>query len=659
MPFWWYRRRKPWYTRRRQRRKPRWPKRRKRYYRRQYRRPARRRRRRRRKTKVRRKRQKIIVKQWQPQSIVKCKIKGLGCLVAGSEGRQFFCYTNEISSYPQPKAPGGGGFGCEVYTLEYLYKQWVAHKNIWTKSNDYKDLVRYTGTTITVYRHPTTDFIVSYNTQPPFIINKDTYTDLHPVRMLLSRHHRVILSAKTNPMGKVKTKIKIRPPKQMQTKWYFQENFAEVGLFQLNATACNFGWSYYGPNQQSSLVTFYSLNTNFYQKHNWAQQRTEGQIYVPYLGYPQTNWPTYTYPTSSGDKTITPNPSTYWESIDYDKGFFQWKVLTAKKITNIQGEHQHETPVTIARYNPLIDTGENSYVWVVSIVSDNGWKKPSDHDLIISGKPIWLALFGFWNYILKVKKDKAFLEQAMFVVQSPAIRLVNNTAQTWFPIIDKSFLTGNLPYGETITTHDKKFWYPNALKQQEIINAFVESGPYIPKYAFLKESTWNLDYRYISYFKWGGPQVYDQPVADPAKQETYPVPNTLTEGIQIKDPLTQKYKQMLRAWDFRRGMLTKRALQRITENTESDESLSTCESEPLQKKKKITAEIPNPQEKTEEIQTCLQGLFEKSTCPDTEDLKQLILYQQQQQQQLKSNIISLLLDLKQQQRLLQLQTGIE
>ncbi len=115
-------------------------------YKRRYRRPyTRRRRRRRRKRKVRRKLQKITVKQWQPDSIVRCKIKGFGCLVAGAQGRQPYCYTNSKYEYPQPKAPGGGGFGAELFTLQYLYEEWVARKNIWTKSNDYKDLVRFTG----------------------------------------------------------------------------------------------------------------------------------------------------------------------------------------------------------------------------------------------------------------------------------------------------------------------------------------------------------------------------------------------------------------------------------------------------------------------------------------------------------------------------------
>lgn len=79
--------------------------------------------------------------------------------MVGAEGRQMFCYTNEADQYPQPKAPGGGGFGCEIITLQYLYEQYQQRNCIWTRTNQYTDLCRYLGGNITLYRHPDTDFI--------------------------------------------------------------------------------------------------------------------------------------------------------------------------------------------------------------------------------------------------------------------------------------------------------------------------------------------------------------------------------------------------------------------------------------------------------------------------------------------------------------------
>ncbi len=67
--------------------------------------------------------------QWQPDSIRKCKIKGHGCLVLGGQGRQMYCYTNVKTQTVAPKTPSGGGFGYEVYSLNYLYSEYKFQNN--------------------------------------------------------------------------------------------------------------------------------------------------------------------------------------------------------------------------------------------------------------------------------------------------------------------------------------------------------------------------------------------------------------------------------------------------------------------------------------------------------------------------------------------------
>nr|UHM26885.1 MAG: ORF1 [Torque teno midi virus] len=662
MPFWWNRRRKPWFGRWRKYRRKTYKRRR--YTTRRRRRPATRRRRRRyrKRRKVRRKLQKIPIKQWQPDSIVKCKIKGYGCICAGAEGRQAYCYTNEKPLYPQPKAPHGGGFGAEMFTLEYLYKEWVARRNIWTKSNDYKDLVRYTGTTFIFTRHPTTDFVVAYSRQPPFLLEKEYYNEIHPSNLLLRKHKRLIPSLKRKPGGKLTVKMKIRPPKQMITKWFFQQDFATHGLFTLEAAACNLGWALYGPNSQSRLITFRSLNTNFYQITNWAQLRgshSKPLPYIPYTSYPTTDTVSYKYPTTGSQMgTATVDIKDYWASVNYSTGFFQPKVLAATQVL-YNATPQHEIPITLARYNPDVDTGEGNAVWLESVISETHWEMPHDPDLVIVGKPLWMAFYGFYNYIKKVKRDTAWLESSMFVCKSPAIQLITKTTQTVFPILDNSFTNGTMPYNETMSETQKKLWFPTVEHQLQVINNFVESGPFIPKYSYLKESTWELDYRYISYFKWGGPHTNDQLVQNPQKQGKYDVPDTITEAVQVKDPLKETYEGMLRAWDYRRGIVTTTALKRISKHLQTDSTLYPSEGETPKKKKKFTAEIPHQPEETQEIQACLHSLFEESTCQDPQDLQQLIQHQQQQQQKLKINLLKLMLNLKNKQRILQLQSGID
>nr|UHK05223.1 MAG: ORF1 [Torque teno midi virus] len=654
MPFWWARRRKPWYGRWRNRfyknRKPR-----RRRYRKKYRFTTRRRRRRRRKRyKVRRKRAKIPIQQWQPDSIKKCKIKGLIYLVAGTQGNQYRCYTNQKFESTVPKAPGGGGFGVDVFTLEFLYKEWFAHRNIWTTSNDYLDLCRYTGCKIILYRHQTTDFVVSYDIMPPFDFTKDTYLEAHPQRQLLRKRHRVVFSRKTKPTGKPYITIKIKPPKLMQTKWYFQEDFAEQPLLKLSASAANFSYSLFGWNTQSTNVTIFALNSKFFTIHNWAQTRGD-QPYKPYEGYPSDG---LDFINKNGNSKKVPL-TNYAQSINKTTGIFQTAVLQAIDV-KYSGTRQFERPVAIGRYNPEVDTGEGNKVWLTSVISDHGWSPPSDLNLILIEKPLWLLCFGLWDWIEKSKPKTQYLQTSMFVIQSKFITRLTNTTQTVWPIIDPSFIDGKLPYGEDITQQDINKWYPTCYTQRETLNAIVQCGPYIPKYNQQPSSSWQLSAKYIFYFKWGGPQVTEKNVQDPKTQSTYPIPNSFWEAVQIADPKKQRCQSLLRSWDFRRGIATTTALKRMSENLQTDSSLSSDESETPKKKKRVTSEIPFKDKETEETQKCLLSLFEEDSSPEaTSNIQQLIEHQHNQQQKLKRNIINLLMNLKKKQRHLLMQTGLE
>nr|UHK05368.1 MAG: ORF1 [Torque teno midi virus] len=663
MPFWWNRRRKPWYGRWRHRRRFQRYKRRKprrRFTRRRNRRFTRRRRR---KRKVRRKRKKINIQQWQPESIVKCKIKGFSTLVLGAEGRQYICWTNETLDYTQPKAPGGGGFGCENITLEWLYHEYRAHNCIWTKSNQYKDLCRYTGCRITLFRHPNVDFIFQYNLQGPFNITKLTYADIQPQNMLLQPHHKLILSQKTKPHGKLAVKVKIKPPKQMTTRWFFAKEFSEAVLVQLKAVACTFTFPRIAPKAQSQMVTVYYLNESFYPSPIWGQVHSGG--YIPIT----TKTGKYKFSNTKAkppyqdfiiDTTkFHEGQVGYYESINYSTGFFTAKVLNASKVT-INDMEFGSLPLLTARYNPNNDSGDGNVVYAVSILQHSYAPPTVQSDYVIRGQPLWMAFHGFWSWIKYLSKDKAFYTHYMFIVQSPAIKPISqNTAQKRFAFLDLSFISGKLPFDEYLSENEKQLWYPKAQYQTETINAFVESGPFIPKLSNIPESTWELDYKYNFYFKWGGPQITDRPVDDPQYQPDYPVPGYHSEAVQISNPKTLATESLLHEWDFRRGIVTHTALKRMSENFESETDIYSDDSGTPKKKRKITKELPYQRPQQEALKTCLQELCEENTCQETpQTLQELIQQQQQQQQQLKHNILQLLTKLKKDQRFLGLQTGL-
>ncbi len=61
----------------------------------------------------------------------------------------------------------------------------------------------------------------------------------HPQQIMLSRHKFVIPSLASKPRGRRYVRVRIKPPQQMSTKWFFQESSAQTGLVQLQTAACD------------------------------------------------------------------------------------------------------------------------------------------------------------------------------------------------------------------------------------------------------------------------------------------------------------------------------------------------------------------------------------------------------------------------------------
>nr|UHK07491.1 MAG: ORF1 [Torque teno midi virus] len=671
MPFWWRRRRRWWLGRRRYQKRTRKYRRKPRYRRRRIRRAPRRRRKRRRYHKVRRKRKTIPIRQWQPDSIVNCKIKGSTILVLGGEGKQLVCYTNVKQSWVPPKAPGGGGFGCEIFSLGSLYEQYKFHQNIWTKTNIAKDLCRFMWVKLTFYRHPDTDFIISYQRQPPFDIKKETYTYCHPQLMLLAKHKILLLSKFTKPTGRIKKTKKIRPPKQMITKWFFQEHFSTEPLLLVQASACNFNYSNLGCCNTNPVSTFFYINTGFYKQANWDANTTTG-----YQPYPTVATTLYFWSKTAWDKktsttfdpkyppTTYSKPNNYNDSTSYTTGWFQSPILSSSQVTTDKdgkkplGLH----PTNICRYNPALDTGKGNSIWLVSNFSTD-WKKPSsDRTLIYEGLPLYFMLYGFLSYVQYVKKAKDFLTHYILAIECPSAFYKYSQVGAEGPIvpIDTTFVNGQAPYKEDLTDAMKIHWAPNVYNQLEILNTLVESGPLVPKYSQNRNSTWELDCYYNFFFKWGGPEITEPAITDPHLQATYEVPDTFKSAVQIRDPRKQKASSILHPWDIRHGIFTKTALKRMYSNLSTDSTFQPDTEQIQPKKKKVTGPtLQIPQEEEEDLQACLLSLYEESTFQETQnqDIQQLIQQQHEKQQQLKWNILRVLSDMKEQQNLLKLQTG--
>nr|UHK05302.1 MAG: ORF1 [Torque teno midi virus] len=656
MPYWWQRR-KRWYAGRRRytrnyRRKFKPRRSRKVLYRRRHRRPIKRRRRRRR-TKVRRKLPFLRLLQWQPASIRKCKIKGFQTLVLGANGKQFRNSLTAEREWTPPKVPGGGGFAVSTYSLGFLYEQYKFRNNIWTASNQGKDLVRYTGGKITFYRHDYIDFIVYYSREYPMTINQFTYSQTHPHSLLLKKHKIIIPSKITNPNGKRKITKTFKPPRQMVNKWFFADTFESTPLLLLQACACDLTFVHLGRQGENQLMNLFYLNEKFYLDGSWGKNRQSDQPYTPV-----STWKGTLTGTDYQNKAVNfVMPTKYTESINYTTGWFSTQILQLKTVST----PTTEVPVGIARYNPTIDDGKNNSIWLSSTLTYNH-NKPQDRVLFFDNLPLWLLLFGWTDYVLKIKGDPAFLDSYILVIQSNYIRSAktHGTSNIYIPL-DESYIKGNAEYNTTPFPQQQEKWFPTLRHQLETINNIVKCGPNIARPEG-KISNWELHCHYSFFFKWGGDDNLPTEVQDPGTLPTYPVPDKFSQTIQIYDPKTQTPQSIFHTWDYRRGQLTATAIKRMQENL-PDESISSTDSDfhSPPKKIKLSRNDPPCEEKETEIQTCLQKLFEEPTCPEQatqENILQLIQQQQQQQHSIKQQFFKLLTHLKRTQRQMQLQAGI-
>lgn len=166
----------------------------------------------------------------------------------------------------------------------------------------------------------------------------------------------------------------------------------------------------------------------------------------------------------------------------------------------------------------------------------------------------------------------------------------------------------------------------------------------------------------LLFFKFGGAQLPDADTANPAEQGQFPIPTNQQQTVQISNPEHSSALATIHSWDLRRGIITSKAFKRMCENQLTDTDFQT-DTEPVQKKRKKEKgnALHIQEEETQEIQSCLRSLCEESSCQEFQDqtnLQQLIQQQKQQQQHIKQNLLRLIVDLKNKQKVLQLQTGI-
>lgn len=551
---------------------------------------------RRRRQPVRRKKLKtLLLREFQPRCIRKCKIKGEIPLFWGPIERFNHNYElYELSIAPE-KIPSGGLFCIKNFSLDALFAEHEYVRNIWTKTNTDLPMVRYTGCKIKFYPSLHTDIVATYGTQLPMAATLDMYQSMHPgIHTMLQ--HKIIIPRKKDNFFKPKIKtIKCKPPAPLQNKWYFQHDIATTPLLQIRASALSLDEYYINHKSISTTSTIYFLNIGCIQNCNfknvpttgyWARKHNETPIFL--WATTDNSQPTTTTsiqkliflgntndfqegkPVQKGtsDNPMKNYPKSSWGNPFHPvytqnkkKVFFSSMAVTTA-VTNDNPPSQYsftETNIMDAtRYNPFRDRGDKNVIWLQSVKeTTETWKPPQSEIFTSSGLPAWVLTFGFEDFQKKNHRVQNVDTDYMIVLQSnyesPAI-------QKTYPLIDYNFIQGFSPYENQLNPADRTRWYPSVQMQQQSLNTIAISGPGSPKQPPLEAIQAKIHYCF--YFKWGGNLPQMSTITDPKNQPEIHIPTNIRKTNSLQNP-TDFPQSLLYSFDERRGMLTDKAIKRI------------------------------------------------------------------------------------------------
>uniref|UniRef100_A0AAU7SSP8 Capsid protein n=1 Tax=Alphatorquevirus homin3 TaxID=3048428 RepID=A0AAU7SSP8_9VIRU len=710
MAYWWWRRR---------RRAPRWRRRRWRTRRTRRRRTAFRRRGRRRRVrkrrgrwrrtyrkwrrgkKRRRHRRRLVLTQWQPAFIRRCYIVGyLPLIICGenTSGRNFATHSDDLIS----NGPYGGGMTTTKFTLRILYDEHLRHLNYWTVSNEDLDLCRYLGGTFYAYRHPTVDFIIQIHTSPPFLDTPLTGPSIHPGMLMLTKNKILIPSLKTRPSRKHKVKIRFRPPKLFQDKWYPQSELCDTTLLTVFATACDLQFPFGSPLTNNICVNFQVLGS-VYKRHlsilpdklSTYKHYYDSNLYNNIQLY-QTFQTIAQIKPSATENTFTPTwqqcqnttkldkdgknqqqcndtwyyGKTYTNDIAQAAKNIRQKYLNATRsalpLLQTQGDEllEYHTGIyssiflsagrtyfetigayTDIIYNPLVDKGIGNKVWLDPITKEDAILNRKQAKVLLEDIPIWAALFGYTEFAAKYTGDSAISANYRLTIRSPytdPMLLDRNNEDQGFVPYSKNFGNGKMPGGSSnvpLTMRIK--WYPILFHQLELMEELVQSGPFAYKG---DEKTCVLAIKYNFRWKWGGNPVSHQIVRNPCKGGSGA--RREPRSIQAVDPKYVTPTLSFHSWDFRRGLFGKASIERMSRESETN-IYST--GPPTKRPKRDTDPYDSQQEENSfsrhlQLQPWIHSSQEAQSEEETqvpENLQEQLLQQLREQQQLRVHLQSL------------------
>nr|UGV36436.1 MAG: ORF1 [TTV-like mini virus] len=594
-----------------------------------------------------RKKTKLILKQFQPSTINKCKIIGYKCLFQGSPLRTSKNYIQYVYSTVPPFWPGGGGWSLLVFSLESLYEDFLHIQNLWTKSNAGLPLVRFLGSKFKFYQSADTDYVVSYDRCWPMVDTEHTHADSCPIRMLQRRHKVIIPSRKSQSRKKPYKKVFIKPPSQMQTKWYFQRDICKIPLLMLTATSVDLRYPFCSPQAKSNNITIRFLSPFLFQNPNfahyptttgyWPKRTDSGEklyLYASHNALPNDINTDFVKTLIPLCNTTTYQPGKQLSSAGYENKPENWgnpfyhdyindtnseqtmylflsKTTPINMLEYIKANGAKPTLTTVTgptiydtRYNPEKDTGEKNKIYLVSNGSKETIEPPTNTNYIFEGFPLFILLWSWTDFIKKLK-DTPDIDKYQFLV------IETDQFETKLPKyipIDTDFTEGYDPYTpediknnpqvpHTPNIYNKNSWYPKLLFQQQMIERICSAGPAYPRPA--SNNYLQAYCKYCFYFKWGGCPKTLQKAYDPCLQSKWTTTDNIGTRLEITNPFTPPETQLY-SFDWEKDYVNQKAIERIQYYTEIDEpniSISGNKNNPSTFKK---AQEKNSAEKEEE-----------------------------------------------------------
>nr|UGV43038.1 MAG: ORF1 [Torque teno virus] len=639
---WWWQRRRRW-----------WPRRRRRWRRLRTRRPGRPVRRRRRRRRVRRRRwgrrrgrrtytrrravrrrrrrprKKLILTQWQPTTIRHCRIRGIAPLIICGHTRSSRNYALHSEDYTSQIKPFGGSFSTTTWSLKVLWDEHQKFLNKWSYPNTELDLSRYKGCTFWFYRDQKTDYVVTWNRNPPFKLNKYSSAFMHPGMIMQAKHKLIVPSFATRPKGRKRYRVRIRPPNMFEDKWYTQEDLCSVGLVSLAVSAASLTHPFCPPLTNNPCITFQVLKDIYYEciGVNSLAENTE-----KYKNLQNTLYSTCTFfetgqvlaqlnpnfrpaqKSNSNNKLLgdhvtelksngsfytgnnpvfgmcTYNPSDnvlqkannwFWNQLQtennlhskYGKASLQCMEYHTGIYSSIFLSPQRSLEFPAAyldvTYNPNCDRGVGNMIWFqYSTKMDTTFNK-QQCKCVLSDIPLWAAFHGYADFIEQELSISAEIHNFGIVCFRCPYTFPpcysKSTPDKGYVFYDTMFGNGKMPDG---SGHIPIYWQQRWFVRLAFQLQVMHDIVMCGPFSYkddLANTTFTCKYKFD--FLWGGNMISKQVLKNPCNrgEELTTYPHRVKRDVQIVDPTSMGPQYIFHTFDWRRGLFGTEAIKRVSE----------------------------------------------------------------------------------------------